>query len=162
MANQITEQRLVDNSSKAILKYTIISDGTQSANVVLMDASTLQNALNANGYIMSTNTHPKTNYRTTIKKIFGPVRANGYINLQWQNDTNSSIVVLGTGPHKIDLAGDFIGATIANPGANGTGDILISTTGLLVNDTATLFIEVKKDARDYDAGQTADPTAFNR
>ena len=29
-------------------------------------------------------------------------------------------------------------------------------------DAATIFIDLRKDNRDYDAGQTADPVAFNR
>jgi hypothetical protein len=29
-------------------------------------------------------------------------------------------------------------------------------------DAITMFLELKKDNADYDAGQTADPYAFNR
>jgi hypothetical protein len=52
--------------------------------------------------------------------------------------------------------------TFPNPETNSSGDILISTVGMKANDNFTLIIEVKKDGRDYDQGQTADPVAFNR
>ena len=60
MANTITEHRLVDTNKRTLAKYILVSDGTQYANSVLLDVSTLKFALNANGYIMASNTHPKS------------------------------------------------------------------------------------------------------
>ena len=54
------------------------------------------------------------------------------------------------------------GAVISNPEANATGNILISTANIGTGNTFTLFVDLRKDSRDYDAGQTADPVAFNR
>ena len=160
MANTIREQKLIDNSNRALLKYVILSDGTQESNTRLVDASMLALALNANGYIMSSNTHPKSSYRTTVKKIKAYGRNSGSIRLKWEGDANSEILVFGSG--SVDFTFENDGAVITNPEANATGDILVSSANLVLGDAVTIFIDLKKDNRDFDAGQTADPYAFNR
>jgi hypothetical protein len=160
MANTIKEQRLIDSNKRTLVKYVILSDGSQEANTILLDASNLAFSLNANGYIMSGNTHTKSNYRTTIKKIKAYGRNSGSIRLKWAGDANSEIIVFGSG--SVDFTFENDGAVITNPEANATGDILIGTANMVFGDAITIFIDLKKDSRDYDAGQTADPYAFNR
>lgn len=165
MANLLREHRLVDTNRRALIKYVCVSDGTQYSNNTLVDVSTLSLALNANGYIMSSNTDPKDTYRTAISRIKGITSiSSGYMKLQWHGDTNSEIIVAKT--DSFDFTGESFGGvgggSIPNPEANSTGDILISTVGMAANDTFTLFIEIRKDGRDYDQGQTADPAAFNK
>jgi exoribonuclease R len=110
-----------------------------------------------------TGTDRKGNYRTTIKRISGQAKSNAaFIKIQWRGDTNSEIVTVGSGRFDYDFMSMGDGATISNPEANPTGNLLISTTGLAANEGFTLFIDLRKDGRDYDSGQTADPTAFNR
>lgn len=161
MANVIREQRLIDNNRRTLVKYTMLIDSAV-ANATLVDVSTLRYALNANGYIMASNTHPLGNYRTTIKRIFGSAKANAYIKLQWQGSTNSEIVILNSGGFDYDFQSMGDGATISNPEANSNGDILLSIITPSSADSATIFIDMKKDGNDYDQGQTADPVAFNR
>lgn len=160
MANLIREQRLIDSNKRALIKYVILSDGTQEANTRLLDASTLQFALNANGYIMQSNTHPKSSYRSTVRKIKAYSRTGGSFRLKWEGDANSEIITFGSG--SVDFTFENDGAIIPNPEANATGDILISTANLVFGDTTTIFLDIRKESLDYDAGQTADPYAFNR
>jgi hypothetical protein len=161
MANVFTEQKIIDSNKRALIKYVGTIDSA-AANTTLLDASSLRLALNANGQIMTSNTHIKSNYRTTIKRVFGFAKANAYIRLQWAGDSNSTIITMGTGnfDYSFDPMGD--GAVINNPEANATGDILLTVVTPSSADTLTLFLDLRKDSRDYDAGQTADPTAFNR
>jgi hypothetical protein len=161
MANLIREQRIVDNNKRALLKYVIVSDGTAEANTTLVDVSTLKFALNANGYIMQSNTHPKNTYKTTIKRIFALAGTSGSVKLQWNGDANSEIIVLPTGRVDLDFESMGTGAVIWNPEANSTGDILLSTSNVASGDHFTIIIDLRKDSTDYDAGQTADPAAFN-
>lgn len=161
MANLVREQRLVDTQRRSLIKYTMTLD-TAIANSTLVDVSTLRYALNANGYIMSSNTNPLGNYRTTIKRIFGTAKANAYIKLQWQGASNSEIVTIPTGAFDFDFQSMGDGATISNPETSSNGDILLTVVTPSSADAATIFIDLKKDNRDYDAGQSADPTAFNR
>ena len=162
MANVIRNQRIIDNNKRNLTKVVIYSDGSEEANTRIIDASNLKFALNANGYIMSGNTHSKSNYRTTVKRIAGAFSGkDGHIRLQWEGDANSEIITIGPGSFDFDFQSMGDGAVISNPEANATGDILISTNSLNSEDGLTLFIDLRKDGRDYDSGQTADPTAFN-
>lgn len=160
MANTIKEQRIIDSNKRALIKYVILSDGTQESNTRLIDASNLAFALNANGYIMSSNVHPKSNYRTTVRKIKAYSRTSGSIRIQWEGSANSEIITFGSA--SVDMNFENDGAIIWNPEANATGDILVSTANLVFGDAITIFIDLKKNSEDYDAGQTADPYAFNR
>lgn len=163
MANLIRQQKLIDSNKRTLAKYVLISDGTQEANSVILDASNLNLALNANGYIMASNVHPKATYRTTIKRLFGSLKSNNAtLRIKWHGDSNSEIIAIGSGSFDYDFQSMGDGAVLSNPEANSSGDILLTTTGLVSGDVATLFIDLKKDSRDYDAGQTADPYAFNR
>jgi hypothetical protein len=162
MANKLIEQKIVDNNKRSLIKYVFLCDGTAEANTLLVDASNLRFSLNANGYIMQSNTHPKASYRTTIKRVFGTSKSSGYVKLQWGGDANSEILTVSspTFDYSFENMGD--GAVISNPEANATGDILFSTVSAAANDCFTLFVDLRKNSEDYDSGQTADPYAFNR
>jgi len=164
MANLIREQRIIDNNKRTLVKYVFLSDGSASANVRLLDASTLRFALNANGYIMSSNTHPRSSYGIAIKRVFGigHFSNNGYFKLQWESAANSEIMILNDKAFdfNFDAMGD--GATISCPDASPTGDILLSDASTASGDNFTIFIDIRKNQSDYDQGQTADPAAFNR
>lgn len=157
MANVIREQKLIDSNKRALVKYVLLSDGTQESNTRLLDASSLAFALNATGVISQTNL--KSNYRTSIKKIKAYSKTAGSVRLKWEGNANSEIITFGSATVDFNFEND--GAVISNPEANATGDILISTLGLAAGDTLTLFLDLRKDSLDYDAGQTADPYAFN-
>lgn len=164
MANLIREQRIIDNNKRTLVKYIFLSDGSASANVRLLDASTLRFALNANGYIMSSNTHPRSSYGISIKRIFGigHFSNNGYFKIQWDSAANSEILILNDKAFDFDFHSMGDGATISCPDANATGDILMSDASTAAGDNFTLFIDIRKNQSDYDQGQTADPAAFNR
>jgi hypothetical protein len=163
MANLIRQQKIIDSNKRALIKYVVVSDGSQQSNTILINVSTLAFAMNANGYIASTDADTKANYRTTIKRVFGQVSSSsGKLKLQWHGDANSEIVTMSNGSFDYDFQSMGDGATIPNPEANTSGDVLISTAGLSSGDLVTLFVDLKKDGRDYDSGQTADPYAFNR
>jgi hypothetical protein len=163
MANLIRQQKLIDTNKRALVKYVVVGDGTQEANTVLLDAGSLAFSLNANNQILGSGTDRKSNYRTTIKRINGQMRSNAaLVRVKWNGDTNSEIIVFGSGRFDYDFQSMGDVAVITNPEANTTGNVLISTTGLGANEGFTLFIDIRKDGRDYDSGQTADPVAFNR
>lgn len=163
MANLIRQQKIIDTNKRALVKFVIVSDGTNEANTVLLNVSTLAFALNTNGYIMTGGADARSNYRTTIKRINGQIGStNGAVRVQWHGAANSEIIAVADGNFDFDFQSMGDGATIPNPETNTNGNILISTAGLAGGDVATIFIDLKKDGRDYDQGQTADPVAFNR
>lgn len=163
MANILKGQRIIDSNKRTLIKYVFISDGTAVANSTLVDASSLAFALNTNGYIMSSNTNPKSSYRTTIKRIFGNAKVNSYVSLQWAGDANNEIITISNGTFDYDFQSMGDGAVIPlNGDTNQTGDILFTVNGNRVNDAFTIFLDLRKNSEDFDAGQTADPYAFNR
>jgi hypothetical protein len=161
MANVIREQRLIDNQKRTLVKYVATLD-TAAANTILLDTSSLRFSLNTNGQVMSANANIKGNYRTTIKRIYGQAKANAYFKILWQGSNTADIITINTGnfDYSFDSMGD--GAVIANPETTSNGNILLNVVTPSSADTLTLFIDLRKDNRDYDAGQTADPVAFNR
>lgn len=163
MGNTIRNQRLVDNNKRCLTKIVLVSDGTNESNTVIVNASSLQYALDTTGSIMANNANAKSVYRTTVKRITGTSSgANTHIRLQWEGDANGEIITFGQGNFDFDFQSMGDGAVITNPEANATGNILLSTAGLTSSATITLFIDLRKDSRDYDSGQTKDPVAFNR
>ena len=162
MANKIIVQRLADTTKRALSKVVLVSDGSNEANTMLIRASQLRYALNTSGKIMTSNVDMKAQYRTTIKRVMGNFKSvTGTIRLQWQGASNSEIVTMGDGNFDFNFENFIDGGSISNPETSSNGDILITTTGLTANDVATIFIDQRKDNGDFDAGQSADPYAFN-
>ena len=161
MANVIKEQKLIDNNKRALIKYVATLD-TAAANTLLVDPSQLRFALNTNGQIMSANANIKSTYRTTIKRIFGTAKANAYMKLLWQGANTADIITITTGNFDYDFQSMGDGAVISNPDAASNGNILLTVVTPSSADALTLFIDLRKDAGDYDSGQTADPIAFNK
>ena len=158
MATTLTKQTLVDTNRHALIK--IVGVGGTDANASLVIASNLAYAINATGVISGVN--PKRLNRVAIKRIWGQGQlTTGSVTLKWGGNANSSIVTFGNGPFDYGFDSGSTAGTIEIPDqANCTGDIVFSSTAG-ATDTWTLFIDLKKDGRDYDQGQTRDPAAFN-
>ena len=166
MANVIKEQKLVDSNKHTIVKYVATVD-TNTANVMLLTAANLAFALTSNGNSVLTpgdwgNT--KTNYRTTIKRIWGQgqLKSGGYLTLSWGSRSNTEIVTFGNGQFDYNFDAEGLSSAIGVPsGVSANGDLLVTTTGVVTGDAFTVFIDLKKDGRDFSAGQHHDPAAFN-
>jgi hypothetical protein len=162
MANGINEQKLIDSNRRALVKYVATVDSA-AANVVMLDVSSLAYSLNTNGKIMSSNTNIKSLYRTSIKRVWGQghFKSKGFVTLRW-GGANTEIISIGDGQFDYNFDAEGLSASIGiQDVANATGDIVYSTAGVASGDGFTLFIDLKKDGRDYDQGQTRDPAAFN-
>ena len=159
MATVLTTQTLVDTNRHSVIK--VVGVGGTDANVSLIKAANLAYAINATGAVSSTN--PKRLNRVAIKRIWGQgqMTAAKAVTLQWGGNSNSAIVTFGTGSFDYNFDASSTQGTIEIPDqANCTGDIVFSSTAG-ATDTWTLFIDLKKDGRDYDQGQARDPLAFN-
>lgn len=165
MATVITTQTLVDSTTRTLIK--VVGVGGTDANVKVVTAANLAFALTSNGAAVLTpgdTGNAKTQYRTTVKRIFGhgQLTAGKYVMLHWANDANTNMISFGTGAFDYNFSADGTVGCIPQPVvANTTGDILFSSTAA-ATDAWTLFIDLKKDNRDYSAGQIADRLAFNK
>lgn len=167
MANIIVKTNLIDSTKRALIRYVIHSDSTAEANTKILDVSGLANSLNANGYIMTGDTHAKSVYRTSVQRVFGSYAAKnkGHIELGWEmtngiSNNDGVFVTVGEGFFDYNFTGTGHGDAIPTPGGNTTGDIIM-TAGFANLDHVTIYVDLKKDNRDFDAGQTRDPLAFN-
>lgn len=161
MATELNTVKLIDSTHRTLIK--IVGTGGGDANTVLIDAAKLSYSLNANSKILNTGTDRKSSYRTSVKRIWGQgqISNSKIITLQWKDDTNSPIVTFGTGHFDYNFDREGMSGAIATPAnANATGNIIFTSTAT-TGDAFTLFIDLKKDNRDYDAGQTARPSDFN-
>ncbi len=159
MATSLTTQRLVDNNRHTVIK--IVGEGGGDANASLVVASDLAYAINATGQVSTSN--PKRLNRLAIKRIWGQgqIASNKYVTLKWGGNTNPAIVTFGNGSFEYNFDSAATPGTIEIPDeANCTGNIVFTSTAT-TGDAWTLFIDLKKDGRDYDQGQTRDPLAFN-
>lgn len=159
MATTLTTQTLVDTNRHSVIK--IVGSGGGDANTLLIKASNLAYAINATGVVSTTN--PKRLNRVAIKRVWGQgqIANSKGVTLQWGGNTNTSIVTFGTGGFDYNFDSSSTQGTIEIPDqANCTGDIVFTSTATN-GDTWTLFIDLKKDGRDYDQGQARDPLAFN-
>jgi hypothetical protein len=159
MATVLTTQTLVDTNRHSVIK--IVGAGGTDANASLIVAANLAYAINATGQVSTSN--PKRLNRVAIKRIWGQGQlSQGSVTLKWGGNNNSSIVTFGNGNFDYNFDASSTQGTIEIPDqANCTGDIVFSSTAG-ATDTWTLFIDLKKDGRDYDQGAVRDPLAFNR
>jgi len=159
VANSNTVQKLVDSNKRAVIKMSGIFDGSgQETGVIKVVASSLAFALNANSQIMSSNTHPRSIYNLAVNKInYNVGSAGGHVKLAFDNSTglDGTIAVL-RGAGFLDEEG----VVIVNPNSspNSNGDIVLTTLGMVANDSYTIILDLRKAADSYDRGQTADRT----
>ena len=158
MATVITTQTLVDSNRRSVIKF--VGTGGGDSNTLLL-VSNLSYALNTSGQIMTGGVDKKNVYRHTIKRIWGQGQMTQGKNviLKWGGN-NDYIVSFGDGQFDYNFDAEGLTASIPLSG-NTSGDIVYTSTAAST-DSWTLFIDLKKDARDYDQGQTADPIAFNK
>lgn len=159
MANRLVEQRIVDSNKRLLVKYVFISDGTAAANATLFRANTLAFAINATGQVANTN--PKANYGMTIKRVFGSCHSNGSVILKWWSAANTEILTFSDGRFDYSFDGDSGLGAIPSPDANTVG-VCFTASGVASGENFTLILDMKKDNNDFDAGQSADPAAFNK
>ena len=165
MATVVTTQTLVDSTTRTLIK--VVGVGGTDANASLVVAANLAYAMTANGnapLTLGDTGNAKSQYRSTIRRVFGQgqMTAGKYVMLQWKNDANTNIISFGDGSFDYNFASDGSIGCIPQPSvANTTGDIIFTSTAA-ATDAWTLFIDLRKDNRDYSAGQFRDPIAFNR
>jgi hypothetical protein len=163
MANAFTYQIIKDTTEHAVIKLTGKFDGSgQESNTSRVQANTLSGALNANTppTLLSTGGSAKPYYGLSINRVWYDCMNDGTVELFWSaSDTPATIMFLN-GNSEFDGAGNW--TTIPNnAGANASGNIGFTTTGMVANSAYTIILEVRKHNEYYQRGQFNDPAAFN-
>lgn len=165
MANATYANKLIDTPKRAVIALHTEFDGSgQETNVLKIDAQMLANAANANNMVMSANVHIKPVYRTTIKGIsYNCGLSAGHIKIHWDGQgSNSNVIAMLASKTQGSILGDSSDMVIENQNANNfyynpatsnsNGDILITSSGAQANDSYSIWIDLRKDPRDYVLG----------
>lgn len=129
MANTITTVKLQDNAKWAIIKYNLVSDGTEEAASIVFNASDY-----SGGGITST--------ALSIYKVMATINGVGQAQLFFDASANLPAWALEEGTTNLDFS-DVGG--IPNPTGSGkTGDVLITTLGLAAGDGVSIILKMKK------------------
>ena len=131
MPDAVATQTLVDNTQRAVFKFTNISDGTGEVAALKIDVSTLSSYLG------------KACTGVSIQRL-DAITAGMGINMLW--DATTDVVILTVGEADF-VSFDFsrFGGLTDNSGAGKTGDILFSTVGATLGDRYTVVMEVLKN-----------------
>jgi len=130
MADAVTTQILVDDTRRAVFKFTNISDGTGETAVVKVDVSALASY------------QGKACTSVAIQTVDAITVGMG-LNMLW--DATTDVVILTMGESDF-FTFDFsrFGGLTNNAGAGKTGDILFTTVGAGSGDKYTVVMEVLK------------------
>jgi hypothetical protein len=131
MTDAVATQVLVDDTRRAVFKFTNISDGTGEAAALKIDVSTLSS------YLGNACTG------VSIQRV-DAITAGMGINMLW--DATTDVVILTVGEADF-VSFDFsrFGGLTDNSGTGKTGDILFSTVGATLGDRYTVVMEVLKN-----------------
>lgn len=153
MAN--TAVKLIDSNRR--LLYSFTADGADGRGLKI-DAGKLAYTLNANGIIDTTGTDRQSKYNLYLTKVIYSVNGAGLVTVSTNGDAtvNTILQLGGSGTMAFAEGGqNFIIDCAAS--ANSTGNIFIGSTG-----PYSLILDFNKNKSQYDQGQTAMPTDFNR
>lgn len=165
MANSYTSQVLKDTTEHVIIKLTGKFDGTgQENNHSRIAANSLYGALDsskANLLSSTANTGPLSFYGLNLHRLWYDCGCTGDVELYWHADIPVPLMYLN-GNGEYDGAGNWVTITNNAKGtANCNGDILVTTRGMVANDSYTIVAEFRKENEYYQRGQFNDPAAFN-
>jgi len=129
MADTVDVKSIASGTRKHVLHLTNISDGTGEAAVTKLDISTL---------IGPDGTPP---IRTVIEEIQWSIQGFASVRLHWDHDVDDEIAVLAAGSGYFNFIG--AGGFVDPATVGGTGDILLTTSGLAVGNTYDITISLR-------------------
>jgi len=130
MADAVTTQILVDDTRRAVFKFTNISDGTGETGVVKIDVSALE----------AYQGRPCT---SVAIQTLDAITVGMGVNLLWDATTDALCLTLGENDFVSFNFARFGGLT-NNAGTGKTGDLLFTTVGAGSGDKYTVVMEVLK------------------
>ncbi len=141
-------QILHDTQKRTVIKIT--GTGLDSVNTTILNANTLLGAKSGLGY-----------HEINVRKIIYNVPdAGAYVKLYWQGAAANSDMVNITGQGTIEF--DPEPMVLKNDATNPSGNIGLSTTGMVANSCFTVLLECRKNTAHFDPGSANDAVAFNR
>jgi len=128
MANTISTQVILDSTRNTIIKITIAGDGSgDESNTIIFNAS---------DYIGGNTSNKIWRIEYSLNNFDA--------DLLWDADTNVPIITLSKN-YEQDVCYEFVGGLVNNAGTGKTGDILMSTDGMVgTPTTGHIVLYIKK------------------
>jgi hypothetical protein len=130
MVDAVTTQILVDDTRRAVFKFTNISDGTGETGVVKIDVSALDPY------------QGKPCTSVAIQTLDAITSGMG-VNMLWDATTDVICLTLGENDF-VSFNFSRFGGLTNNAGLGKTGDLLFTTIGAASGDRYTIVMEVQK------------------
>lgn len=172
MAHTYTINTVTDTTKRSVIQLMgTFDDAVQETPNTKILAANLFGALDTNGRIAAGNANAvyRSTYHLAVREIKFAISSPGAVQLYWRSSGTAANVpfatLTGTGSFSFEQDKSYF--PISGPVANQTGDIGVQTFGFGANSTYMISLDIHKGpvgaqvGRDYDAGQTADPIAFN-
>ena len=133
MANTITNTRTLVSEQRVIQYICIASDGTEETNLIVYDSSVVATALGIADPLKC----------TIIRARYVSNAALGVVHLDFDASTDVLALAMPYNGGNMDMDFKDIGGLKNTAGTGITGDILLTTTGLVSGDHITLILEVR-------------------
>lgn len=133
MANTITNTRLLANERRVIQYICISSDGTEETNLIIYDSSVVATAIGIADPLKC----------TIVRARYVSTSALGTVHLDFDATTDVLALAMPYNGSSMDMDFKDIGGLKNTAGTGITGDILLTTTGLVAGDKITLILEVR-------------------
>lgn len=163
MANNFVGAVMADTNTRTVIRFCGEVDAVGETANTKISGRMLKGALatdSNNRVLVASGGTPRTNYRYTIERIFYSTNfpSGGYLKLYWDGATPSTIALLnGTGD--IDVLDNM--GSINNTATTPNGNVGFTIVNPAANGFYNVILELRKDLKDYDAGQVEAPQAFN-
>jgi hypothetical protein len=130
MADAVATQILVDDTRRAVFKFTNISDGTGETGVVKIDVSALE-------------TYQGRTCTAVSIQTLDAITVGMGVNFLWDATTDVVCLTLGENDF-VSFNFSRFGGLTNNAGTGKTGDLLFTTVGATSGDKYTVVMEVLK------------------
>lgn len=133
MANIRTNTRLLANEQRVIQYICIESDGTEETSLLIYDSSVVATAIGIADPLKC----------TIMRARYSSNSALGVVHLDFDASTDVLALAMPYNGNSMDMDFKDIGGLKNTAGTGITGDILLTTTGLVAGDKITLILEVR-------------------
>jgi hypothetical protein len=127
MADAVTARAITVGPRNYIIHLTNISDGTGES---LVRKVVLANQKTDDGFVPT---------KFSIKKVQWTIQGFTSVRLLWDHTTSDVAVVMGAGVGKLDWK--HLGSLVDPKSAGGTGDLMLTTAGLVAGATYDITVE---------------------
>ncbi len=166
MANSYSYQVISDSNKRTVIKLTgkLDANGETSNTKILGRSLPGALAVDSNNMVLASapGAVPRSNYRYSVARIVGDVFIpNGYLELLWDGANSQTSIWILSGSGDYNMMNSL--GVIQNSANGANGNIIVNTANASNFNSYSIFLELHKDARDFNQGQVgSNSNEFNQ